>query len=281
MDLSDTERRQRFFYAEAEAGLYDASIAWVVPEYELLHATVQRAIQRAVSYFSDTEHFNVLDVGSGTGTDTIDVLQAYPQSHVVAVDLCKPMLDTLGSHLMRGIAGEDGFGRCTLLHADILSNDASEHCLVAALPTARRSKRFSVVLSSLTVHHFEHNEKQAWFQRMFDVIAPGGFLVFADLFSYADPAFTEQCLKFDLAWMREHFVRNAASTSEEAVSTSDRRRLLDGWVEHYWRDNRLEPIESTLQTVGQSAMMEGIGFINVTTLYRYSLSGVLVGQRPF
>lgn len=280
MPSEDLERRRRFFYAEQDAGLYDASIAWVVPQYELLHETVAVAIDRAFRRPSArSEIFNVLDVGSGTGADTVEILRRYDKSHVVALDLCEPMLAHLRRQLEEGVAGASAADRCSTIHADILDFEITADHLLSALPPARRRNGFDVVVSSLTVHHFEHADKQAWFRRMFDVLAPGGFLIVADLFAHVDSAFTSRWLQYDMDWMRDHFT-SADVDGSGSLSVHDRARLLEGWLKHYEVDNRLEPIESTRDAIGQAAMMETVGFRNVSTLYRYSLSGILVGQRP-
>ncbi len=272
----DAQRRERFFYAEADAGLYDVSIGWVVPHYELLHTALAEAVNRAVAPAANAP-FGVIDIGAGSGTDTLDVLMRYPNAHVVAVDLCRPMLDRLERKLALRGAGPDAASRCSIVHADALGDEGKPRALRRHLPSELRELGATAVISSLTVHHFEHADKVAWFMRAYEMLAPGGFLILADLFSFTDPIFTEQWLAYDLSWMRNQFVHGDASAS---IDPAERQRLLDAWIKHYAHDNRLEPVESAPMVVGQADMMTQAGFVNVALAYRFSLSGILVGQRP-
>lgn len=272
----DFERRRRFFYAEADAGLYDVSISWVVPQYNLLHTALSQAIKRALTAVGSGP-IGVIDIGAGSGADTLHVLSRYPAAHVVAVDLCRPMLDRLEDQL----ASIDGVGtrdRCAVVQADALGEEGQPRALLAHLPKSIRERGAHAVISSLTVHHFEHAEKTAWFRRAFEMLAPGGFLILADLFSFVDPSLSKQWLGYDIDWMRKHFIHQPMENSP--LSLAERRRLLRAWIEHYERDNRLEPIESSQASIGQAEMMAKAGFENVATHYRFSLSGILIAQRP-
>lgn len=272
----DAQRRERFFYAEADAGLYDVSIGWVVPHYELLHAALREAVKRAVAPAGNAP-FGVIDIGAGSGTDTLDVLSEYPNAHVVAVDLCRPMLDRLERKLALRVAGPDAVARCSIVHADALGEEGEPMALRRHLPSALRELGATAVISSLTVHHFEHAEKVVWLTRAYEMLAPGGFLILADLFSFTDSIFTEQWLAYDHNWMRSQFAHGNAPAP---IEPAERQRLLDAWIKHYAHDNRLEPVESAPMVVGHADMMTQAGFVNVALAYRFSLSGILVGQRP-
>jgi SAM-dependent methyltransferase len=275
-----SEQRRRFFYAEADAGLYDVSIGWVVPHYELLHESVLTAVSRAASSASAAnEKLVILDVGAGTGRDTLAILEAFPTSHVVAVELCKPMLDQLDRRLSAASTASELRKRCTLVHADILSDFSSGADWRAIAPPGARTGGYSAILSSLTVHHFDHVEKQLWYERAAAALSPSGIAVIADLFSHIDPALSAACLDYDLRWMQRHFNSEDVTGADDRFSQPERQRLLEAWRQHYRADNRLEPIESTDSEIGQADMMRYAGFSATLTQYRHSLSGVLVGLR--
>jgi hypothetical protein len=271
MDQNDLERRRRFFYAEVDAGLYDVSIGWVVPRYDLLHGSVLRALAPIEREISPV----LLDVGAGTGADTLAVLDKFPAAHVVAVDFCEPMLRRLEARLTAN-GNRSLLDRVTIVHADVLDETTDWRAWAG---DRLRNGGYSAVLSTLTVHHFTHAEKRRYLIRAAEVLARDGVCVLADLFSHVEPSASLSALEFDLAWMRKHFGSDPVPTGAPERSVGERRRLLDHWTQHYESDNRLESIESHGTIVGQAELMRTAGLRFVRTEYRHSLSGVLVGRR--
>jgi ubiquinone/menaquinone biosynthesis C-methylase UbiE len=272
--------RRRFFYAEAEAGMYDGTIDLVVPKYRALHKVLVSLVGRQIRSVAGATPAVVLDVGSGTGMESIGILRTIRSLRVVAVDLCRAMQEIhLGKMRRLERASTAGLTqRCNLVQGDVLSDLASPEALLRKFP-GDVDGPFSAVVTSLTVHHFSHRQKQQFYNLAYKVLRPGGVFINADLFSYADPELTEKALQFDLEWMRTQFKEPSRKFVEaRALPRARRLELLERWLIHYSRDNRLEPIEDSEQT-GQAQMLKKAGFHDVTVAYRSSLSGILVGKR--
>ena len=267
-----SEIRSQFFFAEAEAGMYDASIDLVVPAYSSMHAMVLD-IMRASRL---TTEGHILDVGSGSGADSISILKAFPRCRVCSLDLCAPIqeqhqrkLESLGKEqpsLLR---------RATLLQGDIL-----DYCSkMDALLERSGGALYSAVVSSLVIHHFSHAEKKRFYRLAHGLLKHGGVLINADLFAYRDPRVNGLANDFDRKWMTKHLIQPPDEFSEaKRLPIEVRKRLLRKWLRHYKDFNQLESLENSSRQ-GQVTMLRQIGFESVGVPYRFSLSGILVGYK--
>lgn len=134
---------------------YDAEIRRHVPRYDDLHDTV-------VSILSLRPPRRVLDLGSGTGTTALRVLEAFPDAHVTGIDVSAEMLGRAAQRL----AGHEG--KFVLERSDIAAPELSGE--------------YDAIVSVLTVHHLWPAEKRALFERLRAHVAPGGTFVLADVF---------------------------------------------------------------------------------------------------
>jgi tRNA (cmo5U34)-methyltransferase len=107
----------------------------------------------------------VLDLGTGDGRLLALLLRDRADMQGVGVDLSKIMLRAAGQRFA-------GDGRVELV----------EHNLVHELPALGR---FDAVVSSMAIHHLEHQRKQSLFAEVFAILRPGG--VFANFDHVASP----------------------------------------------------------------------------------------------
>ena len=87
MEPKKALQRKAFFFAEAAAGMYDLTIGMVVPYYAIMHDFILTLLRTKRLSAGDV----ILDVGSGTGTDSLSILTTFPKVHVVSMDLCEPI----------------------------------------------------------------------------------------------------------------------------------------------------------------------------------------------
>jgi tRNA (cmo5U34)-methyltransferase len=97
----------------------------------------------------------VLDLGCGDGRLTALVLEAYPESTAVCVDMSPPMLEA-------AMARFEGDPRVTFL----------THDLDDPLPFDAGS--FDAVITSLAVHHVSDERKRALYAEIAALLTPGG-----------------------------------------------------------------------------------------------------------
>lgn len=108
----------------------------------------------------------VLDLGCGDGRLTALVLEAYPESTAICVDMSPPMLEAATTRFV-------GDGRVTF----------TTHDLDDPLPFDRGS--FDAVITSLAVHHVSDDRKVTLYAEIAGLLTPGG--VFANLEIVASP----------------------------------------------------------------------------------------------
>jgi tRNA (cmo5U34)-methyltransferase len=145
----------------------------------------------------------VLDVGCGGGRLTGLVLDAYPGSTAVGVDLSPTMLD-----VARGYLPDNG------------SVELLRHDLERPLPDGPPFDRpFDAVVSSFAVHHVEGDRKRTLYTELAGMLVPGGILANLEIVASPTRALHEQwreemgveddpadhlCdLPTQLAWLRE------------------------------------------------------------------------------
>ncbi|MGH9089892.1 MAG: class I SAM-dependent methyltransferase [Acidimicrobiales bacterium] len=114
----------------------------------------------------------VLDAGCGGGRLTGLVLDAFPGSTAVGVDLSPTMLEVARGHLPAD-------GSAVLVRHDL------ERPLPAGAPFDRP---FDAVVSSFAVHHVDGDRKRTLYAELAGMLAPGGILANLDIVASPTPA---------------------------------------------------------------------------------------------
>ena len=140
------------------AARYDAEIKGQVPRYDEIHATV-------VQLLSLRPPHRVLDLGTGTGTTALRILEALPEARVVGLDVSQEMLGRARQRLRAHRR------RVTLRPANIAAPEVDG--------------LYDAIVSVLAVHHLWADEKRHLFSRLWEHLSPGGILVVADAFRHA------------------------------------------------------------------------------------------------
>ncbi|MCV0404212.1 MAG: class I SAM-dependent methyltransferase [Chloroflexi bacterium] len=143
---------------------YDAQIREMVPRYEEIHETLL-----ALLALRPPNRF--LDLGAGTGYTLRRVLEAFPSTVAVGLDVSTEMLGRARERLA------DLADRVELRSSDIGS------------PEIEGS--FDAIVSILAVHHLYADEKRHLFSRIWEHIEPGGIMVLADYFRPASDRLSE------------------------------------------------------------------------------------------
>jgi ubiquinone/menaquinone biosynthesis C-methylase UbiE len=140
------------------------SFRWLTPLYDALverlmsFASMRRGL---LAQMGDLSKKKILDVGSGTGTTSIIIKQAYPTAEVIGLD-GDPQILELARSKAQSLGLEIQFDQG-------MSFD---------LPYP--SESFDVVLTSMMLHHLTRDDKQKTAQEMYRVLRPGGQLLGAD-----------------------------------------------------------------------------------------------------
>jgi len=145
----------------------------------------------------------ILDLGTGDGRLLALLRADHPEIHGVGIDFSELMLDPASKRL-----GDDD--RVELV----------KHDLVVPLPALGR---FDVVVSSMAIHHLEHERQRALYGEVFDVLKPGGvfanfehvasathrlhlafFAAINEPLEHEDPSDRLLDVETQLRWLREH-----------------------------------------------------------------------------
>lgn len=166
----------------------------------------------------------VLDLGSGDGRLLELVLLAHPSAHGVALDFSPAMLEKLGERF-----GSDD-------RVEIV-----EHNLEQPLPDLGE---FDAVVSSLAIHHLEHERKQELYGEVLAALRPGGW--FCNLDHVASPS-PEIHLEF-----------------LEAIG---------------WTLNEEDPSNRLLDVESQLVWLRELGYANVDCYWKWREVALLAGMR--
>lgn len=167
----------------------------------------------------------ILDLGAGDGRLLAMVRIDRPQMHGVALDLSELMLEAA----RKRFAGDE--------RIEIVRHDLAE-----PLPAIGR---FDAVVSSMAIHHLEHERKRSLYGEIFDVLEPGG--VFANFEHVASPTH------------RLHLAFYAA---------------IGEPLEHEDPSDRLLDVETQL------AWLREAGFDDVDCYWKWLEMALLIGVKP-
>lgn len=182
---------------DAAVSTYDDWMRIALPGYDDLLGTTTTLIPALAG-----DPLDVLDLGAGTGLFSWHVLQRFPRSRLVLVDLAGKLLDVA----RRRFAG---------LPVEVRLAD---YRALALEP----GRRFDAVISSLSIHHLEDAEKAALFGRVFGLVRPGGVFVNVDQVRAGSPAVGE---RYWSEWLAR--VRAAGAPEDRIAESIDRRRTYD------------------------------------------------------
>ena len=292
--LSPTERRKRFFYGEADAPLYDDAVDLNTPLYGLVNRTVLDLLENHFGVAGTQKHARVhgyfLDIGSGTGAQSIAILKQFPKLHSVCLDLCEPMhriLEQKAAHVFGSAKFEE---RCTLITADFMSSAGSPRNLLKPLKRVGEDAKYKAVVTAFALHHLTNREKRRAYRRIFEVLEPGGLFVNADLFSFQSPTLKAAAQKFTIDYInKQHTDPDPEfATAFRAIGPA-RERLRKAWVRHCNQFNIPAPIECAGDRPsgskrssthdGQAQMLLEAGFAEVGCPLRYWQVGILWGKK--
>jgi tRNA (cmo5U34)-methyltransferase len=217
----------------ATVAYYDEWMMKALPNYSDLFGSAM-----ALLPFKAEAALEVLDLGAGTGLFSKHVLEKYPHARFVLVDLADKMLEL----------ARQRFG-------------ADTHQFQYVLGDYRKLEgqaEYDLVISSLSIHHLEHADKQALFGSIYSVLRTGG------LFINIDQILGDTSYLRELYW--NHYleqVRRAGFSEERIQESIDRRTTYD-------KEARLED---------QLAWLKSSGFQNVDCVYKNFFVGVFLGMK--
>lgn len=215
---------------------YDQLRRKFIPRFDDFYGVALSLLPRPQAC-GDTRPQPILELGAGTGLLSAMILETLPCAQLTLVDLAPQMLEQARARL----AGQAG--RITILEADYLRDP---------LPGD-----FQAVISALSIHHLEDQDKRALMAKVHGLLAPGGVFINADQVLGATPWVQD----FQAAlWLRDVTL---AGVTPRQMAEARQRMAYD----------RLASLEDQL------AWMRQAGFRDVDSHFRYYGMTVYMGRK--
>ena len=175
------------------AHVYDEQRQWVIPCLDDLYTITSEVANTNISPPS------ILDLGAGTGLLTQKLFEKYPQAQFTLLDISEDMLNLA----RRRFAAQPQF---KYIVADYLEYDFKE--------------KFDIIISSLSIHHLDHRDKEYLYKKIYEILNSGGIFLNADQVLATSP-FNEKMYQEN--WRRK--IETSKLNEEEKRVIFDRMKL--------------------------------------------------------
>jgi tRNA (cmo5U34)-methyltransferase len=188
----------------------------------------------------------ILDLGAGTGLLTSYIHERYPRGHFTLLDLSEEMLEVARSRMNN--APENNYSE---------NNDPNFSYIVGDYLKHDFGETYDIIVSSLSIHHLEHQDKEFLYQKIYQHLNQGGVFINADQVSGPHPANEEE---YQRNWMEKIDVGS--------LSESEKKIILD----------RMK-LDNPASLQDNLKWLEEIGFKDVDVYYKYYNFVVLYGMK--
>lgn len=271
------ENRQKYFYAKQASELYDDTIELVCPYYSVAHHMlvdiVRNFFSTSGSKMPTTKKW-ILDVGAGTGAESIPLMKEFPFVNIVAVDFTNEMKSVFEKNFNQSVDSSFKEDRYKYLTSDFISSELTADYLKSLISTHELKNYYSVVVSAYTIHHYDLEDKKKFFQKIFNVLKEGGIFINIDLFNYHSPILSKIAHENDVDWIKSQFKNPSEQFSKaKYISEKERKLLSKAWLNHYTYDNILHPVSTQL------SILKDVGFSEVANPFIYYQNGLIWARK--
>lgn len=182
---------------DESVGHYDSWVRTALPSYDEMFATAVSLVP-----FGESDDFDVLDLGAGTGLFSQVVYRQFPRARFVLCDVAEKML---------GVARQR-FG----------TDKAHFTYRVDDYRSLRELNAYDVIISSLSIHHLEHAEKRSLFRAIHAALRDNGVFINVDQVRGPTEMLTE---KYWTTWL--DYVRGRGADEEQISASIERRTEYD------------------------------------------------------
>jgi ubiquinone/menaquinone biosynthesis C-methylase UbiE len=255
---------QSYFFAFEDIRFYDFTIDLVNPYYQIMH---NMCVDLVMNKFK-MQPITILDIGAGTGAESLRILKNNPNAKIVALDISSQMrkkfMAKAAKHLEKKCLKEN-------IHYEVGDFLELSHKELLAL---NDNKKFDLIITAYTIHHFVVGEKKIIYEKIYDLLIDNGVFINIDLFNYADEEMSTEAHKFEIDWINQKF-EYPELTSPEAgkISLTKRRKLKEKWTQHYENDNILDAYEL------QRGYLIDKGISSVEMPFRFYQNGLLWAKK--
>jgi tRNA (cmo5U34)-methyltransferase len=189
----------------------------------------------------DNSQAKILDLGAGTGLLTSYLHERYREGHFTLLDLSDEMLEVARARINK----------------DSVKNDSNFSYIIGDYLKHDFGGTFDIVVSSLSIHHLEHHDKEFLYQKIYHHLNPGGVFINADQVLGPHSANEEE---YQRNWMEK--------IDLGSLSESEKKIIMD----------RME-LDNPASLQDNLEWLEEIGFKDVDVYYKYYNFVVLYGRK--
>jgi tRNA (cmo5U34)-methyltransferase len=212
------------------ASSYDQQRKYVIPCLEDLYQITSDLAS------SPNPQPKILDLGAGTGLLTSYLQKRYPEGYFTLLDLSEEMLEVARSRFNK-------YSNFSYIVGDYLKHDFGEE--------------FDIIISSLSIHHLDHEDKKFLYQKIYHHLIPGGVFINTDQVLGPYPHNEEE---YQQNWMKKITVNS--------LSKSERKTIMD----------RMK-LDNPARLQDNLKWLEEIGYRDVDVYYKYYNFAVLYGRK--
>ncbi|OED03967.1 methyltransferase [Methanosarcina sp. A14] len=182
------------------------------------------------------ENPKILDIGAGTGLLSAFLMERYPDASFTLIDISEKMLDVA---------------------KDRFKGNSNVKYIVADYSKYSFVEKYDMVVSALSIHHLEDEEKQKLYKKSYSLLEQNGIIINADQV-HGETSFIETLNK--KIW--KHYVENSGLSEEEILAGYERTKLDK---------------DSTLDQ--QINWLKEAGFFDVSCIYKFYQFAVMFGRK--
>ena len=182
------------------------------------------------------ENPDILDIGAGTGLLSAFLMEKYPEASFTLIDISEKMLD---------------------IAKDRFRGNSNVKYIVADYSKYHFVEKYDMVVSALSIHHLEDEEKKEIYKKCYSLLKQNGILINADLV-YGETSFIENLNKN--IWRQ--YIEDSGLPEEEIQAGYERIKLDK---------------EATLDQ--QMNWLKEAGFCDISCIYKFYHFAVTFGRK--
>lgn len=227
IEKSDSAIRQSF---NRIASQYDSQRPLIIPCFDDFY---ELAVDIAEA---ETPYPAILDLGAGTGLLSAFILEKYPLAQLTLMDLSEEML---------------------LVAQERFATHKNVEFIVADYKQALPPRNYDMIISALSIHHLDDQEKKQLFILAYNQMKPNGLFINADQVLGNTPEIDNRYKK---AWREK--VEKSGLTKEQLAQAYERTKL-----------DRFSTLDDQLRWLKEA------GFREVDCVYKYYNFTVYYGRK--
>lgn len=186
----------------------------------------------------DLKPKRILELGCGTGNLSELIVKTYPKAEKILVDISEEVISQCKSRLE--------------------NNDRIEYCQADINELDFPAESFDLIVSSITIHHLKHHEKELLFRKVFSWLTNEGVFTYGDQFAGETKEIYDNHINL---W--HQFVLSSGCTEDE----------WELWMKHQ------DEHDYHATVTDQVAWLKKANFSSIDVTWRYLLWTVITARK--